>query len=359
MQSSFTRLLVVLAALVIVAIGLRLAADFLAPIILGGFVVVLCIPIVEAFQRRGWPHWTAVLVSALLYVAAVALLAVIGLISLRELVELVPELTSGAEGTESEAEGILAPIIGAEAAAAVATALRLAQFLPFIQDVAVAMIQAAILLGLGGLIMIYGLIGAKNMPGVALHAFGEKRGAQEGWNRFSRGMRSFFGARAVLGAVMATGAGIWLAVLGQELVLFWSFVAFLFSFVPNIGLILSMIGPAFIALLTDGWQTALLIVAGYGAINVVVDYVIQPRLMARELNLSPLVVFLSLLLWAALLGPIGALLAIPITLGIQILLAGFDDSRWFATLLSNTPPEGLEPASAPAAPTTPDTTTTE
>jgi predicted PurR-regulated permease PerM len=351
MQSSFTRLLVVLAALVIVAVGLRLAADFLAPIILGGFVVVLCIPIVEAFQRRGWPHWTAVLVSTLLYVAAVALLAVIGLISLRELVELVPELTSGAEGTESEAEGFLVPIIGAEAAAAVAAALRLAQFLPFIQDVAVAMIQAAILLGLGGLIMVYGLIGAKNMPGVALHAFGEKRGAQEGWNRFSRGMRSFFGARAVLGAVMAAGAGIWLAVLGQELVLFWSFVAFLFSFVPNIGLILSVVGPAFIALLTDGWQTALLIVAGYGAINVIVDYVVQPRLMARELNLSPLVVFLSLLLWAALLGPIGALLAIPITLGLQILLAGFDDSRWFATLLSNTPPEGLEPAATTGSPT--------
>jgi predicted PurR-regulated permease PerM len=144
---------------------------------------------------------------------------------------------------------------------------------------------------------------------------------------------------------MATGAGIWLAVLGQELVLFWTFVAFLFSFVPNVGLILSMIGPAFIALLTSGWQTALLIVVGYSAINVVVDYVIQPRLMARELNLSPLVVFLSLLLWAALLGPIGALLAIPITLGIQILLAGFDDSRWVATLLSNTPPDAeLQPA---------------
>jgi predicted PurR-regulated permease PerM len=121
-------------------------------------------------------------------------------------------------------------------------------------------------------------------------------------------------------------------------------VAFLFSFVPNIGLILSMIGPAFIALLTDGWQTALLVVAGYSAINLVVDYVVQPRLMARELNLSPLVVFLSLFLWAALLGPIGALLAIPMTLGVQILLAGFDDSRWVATLLSNTPPEATPEA---------------
>jgi predicted PurR-regulated permease PerM len=352
MAPSFARLLVVLAALVIVVVGLRMAADFLAPIILGGFVVVLCLPIVEAFQRRGWPHWSAVLVAALLYVGAVALLAVIGLVSLRELVELVPQLTTGAEGTEGDTERLLAPIIGATAAAAVATALKLAQFVPFIQDVAVALIQAAVLLGLAGLIMIYGLIGAKNMPGVALSAFGEKRGAQEGWNRFSRGMRSFFGARAVLGAVMATGAGIWLAVLGQELVLFWAFVAFLFSFVPNVGLILSVIGPAFIALLTSGWQTALLIVAGYGAINVIVDYVIQPRMMARELNLSPLVVFVSLLLWATLLGPIGALLAIPITLGIQIVLAGFDDSRWVATLLSNTPPDDLEPAPASGAPKT-------
>lgn len=348
MSSSFTRLLVVMASLVIVAFGLRAAADFLAPLVLGGFVAVLCIPIVEAFGRRGWPHWAAVLTSALLYVAAVAVLAIIGLVSLRELVELVPQLTTGAEGAESETEGLLAPIIGATAAAAVATALRLAQFLPFIQDVAVALIQAAVVLGLAGLILVYGLIGAKNMPGVALSALGERRGAQEGWSRFSVGMRSFFGARAVLGAVMAVSAGIWLAILGQELVLFWALVAFFFSFVPNIGLILSMIGPAFIALLTGGWQMALLVVAGYSAINVVVDYVIQPRMMARELNLSPLVVFVSLLLWAALLGPIGALLAIPITLGLQILLAGFDDSRWVATLLSNTPPEP-EPVPAVAA----------
>ena len=69
------------------------------------------------------------------------------------------------------------------------------------------------------------------------------------------------------------------------------------------------------------------------------DYVIQPRMMARELNLSPLVVFISLVLWASLLGPVGALLAIPLTLGVQILMFGFEDSRWIATLLSNTAPE--------------------
>jgi predicted PurR-regulated permease PerM len=350
MTPSFARLLFVMAALVIVLFGLRLAADFLTPLILGGFVVVLTVPLVEAFARRGWPHWAGVLAATLLYIGAVALLAVVGLISLRELVELVPELTAGAEDAEGGTVAFLAPIIGEDAAAAVGAALRVAQVVPFVRDVAGALVQAAIVLGVAGLIVIYGLIGARTMPGVALSALADRPGAQEGWFRFSRGMRSFFGARAALGAVMATGAGIWLAVLGQELVLFWTFVAFLFSFVPNIGLILSMIGPAFIALLTDGWQTALLVVAGYSAINLVVDYVIQPRLMARELNLSPLVVFLSLFLWAALLGPIGALLAIPMTLGVQILLAGFDDSRWVATLLSNTPPEEL--ASEPVAPPT-------
>jgi predicted PurR-regulated permease PerM len=286
-------------------------------------------------------------------VAAVAVLAVIGLISLGELVELIPQLAAGAAGAESDTERLLAPIIGPEAAAAVASALRLAQVLPFLQDVALALVQAAIVLGIAGLIVIYGLIGAKNMPGVALQALGERPTAQEGWNRFSRGMRSFFGARAVLGGAMAIAAGIWLAILGQELVLFWAVVAFFFSFVPNIGLILSMIGPAFIALLTGGWQMALLVIAGYSVINLVVDYVIQPRLMARELNLSPLVVFVSLLLWAALLGPIGALLAIPITLGLQILLAGFDDSRWVATLLSNTPPEPVGVAAPPVPPPSP------
>ena len=178
MGPSFTRLLVVLASLVIVVVGLHAAADFLAPVILGGFVVVLCMPIVEAFQRRGWPHWGAVLAATLLYVAAVAVLAIIGLISIRELVDLIPQLTAGAEGAESDTEGFLAPIIGAEAAAAVGTALRLAQFLPFLKDVALVLVQAAVLLGLAGLILISGAdpnAEITHLPVLLIHGIQDER----------------------------------------------------------------------------------------------------------------------------------------------------------------------------------------
>ncbi len=338
MGSSFARLLYVLAALVIVVVGIRMASGFLTPLILGGFVVILCLPILGIFERRGWPRWTGVLAATGLYVAAVAVLVIVALVSLRELAGMVPGLGEGASEIQQEIEDALGPVAG-DAAGAIAQAVALAPLVPVVKGVASGLLGAAAVLGLAGLIVIYGLIGAKNMPGVALSALGRRPGAAAGWERFAIGMRSFFVARAVLGAVMATGAAIWLAILGQDLVLFWAIVAFFFSFVPNVGLILSMIGPALVALVTGGWQTALLVVAGYSAINVVVDYVIQPRMMARELNLSPLVVFVSLMLWASLLGPIGALLAIPLTLGVQILMFGFDDSRWIATLLSNTAPE--------------------
>jgi AI-2 transport protein TqsA len=335
---SFARLLFVLAALVIVVIGIRLASGFLTPLILGGFVVVLCLPILGIFERRGWPRWTGVLAAAGLYVAAVAVLVIVALVSLRELAGMVPGFDQGASEIQSEIEDALSPIVG-DAAGAIAQAIALAPLIPAIKGIASTLLGAGAVLAVAGLIVVYGLIGAKNMPGIALSGLGEHPGAAAGWERFASGMRSFFVARAVLGAVMATGAAIWLAILGQDLVLFWAIVAFFFSFVPSVGLILSMVGPALIALVTQGWQTALLVVLGYSAINVVVDYMIQPRMMARELNLSPLVVFVSLLLWAALLGPIGALLAIPMTLGVQILLGGFDDSRWVALLLSNTAPE--------------------
>ena len=337
-SSSFARALFVLAALVIVVIGIRMASGFLTPLILGGFVVVLCLPILGNFERRGWPRWTGVLAAIGLYVAAVAVLVLVALISLRELSGMIPALGDGASEIQHEIEDALGPVAG-DAAGAISQAVALAPLVPVVKGVASTLLSAGVVLGLAGLILVYGLLGARNMPGLALAAFSSRPGVAAGWERFAIGMRSFFVARAVLGAVMATAAGLWLAILGQDLVLFWAIVAFFFSFVPSVGLILSMIGPALVALVTGGWQMALLVVAGYSAINLVVDYVIQPRMMARELNLSPLVVFISLVLWASLLGPVGALLAIPLTLGVQILMFGFEDSRWIATLLSNTAPE--------------------
>ena len=87
------------------------------------------------------------------------------------------------------------------------------------------------------------------------------------------------------------------------------------------------------ALVSLGLVPALLVVAGYTGVNVITDYVIQPRYMSRELDLSPLVVFVSLFVWAAILGPVGAILALPLTVGVKILFDAFPATRSMGALL--------------------------
>lgn len=321
MGTSFGRTLIIGAAIVIVVFGLRLASGFLGPMLLGIFATILLIPVVDALSRRGWPRWAGVTVGVGLYAVAVLLVVLAGVLAVRELEDFRPELEAAVADNPTLA-GSLTPEAVRDVAA----------------DIVETITGAGIALGIAGLVLIYGLTAAHRLPEIARHAFRARTAPLEAWTRFSDGFRTFFGARIVLAALMSGGAGAILILLGQGMVGLWILVAFLFSFIPNIGLILSMLGPALVALVLDGWQTALLVVIGYSAVNIAVDYVIQPRFMARELNLSPLVTIISLFAWAAVLGWVGALFAIPLTLALQIALGHFDDSRWLADLMLDHPP---------------------
>ena len=103
-------------------------------------------------------------------------------------------------------------------------------------------------------------------------------------------------------------------VIGVDFAILWGFLAFLFSFIPNIGFILSVIPPAVLALIQFGWVQCVIVVVLYVLINTVVDNVVKPRYLGKEFNMSILVVFLSLLFWGWLLGAIGAILGVPLTM---------------------------------------------
>ncbi len=115
--------------------------------------------------------------------------------------------------------------------------------------------------------------------------------------------------------------------------LLWGLVAFMFNYVPNIGSILAAIPAVLLALLTQDVSTAVWTAIGYLAINMTISYAIEPRFMGQGLGLSTLVVFLSLVFWGSVLGPVGMLLSAPLTMVVKIVLEGFDESRWIAVLL--------------------------
>lgn len=136
---------------------------------------------------------------------------------------------------------------------------------------------------------------------------------------------------------LATGLliALWLKVLGVPYANLWGLLAFLFNFVPNVGSIIAAVPAVLIAWLDLSLWPAVFCAAGFLVVNVVIGNFVEPRVMGRGLGLSPLVVFCSMVFWGWVLGPVGMLLSVPLTMTARIALDGFEDTKWVATLMGN------------------------
>lgn len=151
----------------------------------------------------------------------------------------------------------------------------------------------------------------------------------------NRAMRTYLGVKTLTSVITAVLSWIVFVAIGLDFALFWAFLIFLFNYVPTIGSITATVLPAFLALVQFPNLSPFLIVAfGVSAIQVLIGNVLEPRLMGNTLNISPLVVVLSLILWSLLWGVVGMLLSVPITVAIIIVCAQFPTTRTVAILLS-------------------------
>ena len=135
---------------------------------------------------------------------------------------------------------------------------------------------------------------------------------------------------------MGTGGVItlWLYILGVDHYMLWGVVAFLLNYIPNIGSIIAAVPAVLLALVQLGAPAAGLTGLGYIVVNTVMGNMVEPRYMGKGLGLSTLVVFLSLVFWGWLLGTVGMLLSVPLTMILKIALEYNPDTRWLALLLS-------------------------
>jgi predicted PurR-regulated permease PerM len=134
---------------------------------------------------------------------------------------------------------------------------------------------------------------------------------------------------------LATGGlvTIWLTINQVDFPVIWGFLAFLLNYVPSIGSTLASVPAILLTIVQIGVGRALVVTAGYVVINFALDYGIEKRLMGRKLGLSTLVVFLSLIVWASLLGPVGAVLCIPLTMTLKFAFESHPGTLWIAVLL--------------------------
>ena len=132
--------------------------------------------------------------------------------------------------------------------------------------------------------------------------------------------------------------GVWLAFLGVDYPILWGFLAFLLNYVPNVGSTIAAAPAILLAFIQLGINRALIAASGYLAVNFILDTLIETRLMGKKLDLSTLVVFLSLIFWGSLLGPIGMVLCIPLTMTLKFACENQKGKEWIAVLLASEPP---------------------
>ena len=142
-------------------------------------------------------------------------------------------------------------------------------------------------------------------------------------------VQGFIVVMAKTGAITAVANLVLLVAIGVDFPVLWSVLYFFLHFIPDVGIAISIVPPALLALVALGWKRALLVVAGFLLTNSLADYVLKPRLMQQELDLSFLEIMLSLMIWGFLLGPWGGILAIPLTLALRRFVGQFSQRKEF------------------------------
>jgi predicted PurR-regulated permease PerM len=155
------------------------------------------------------------------------------------------------------------------------------------------------------------------------------------FNLFSHNLQKYFAVKTFTSFL--TGMLIYFVLLffGIQYALLWAFVAFLFNFIPVVGSIVASLPAVLIALVSGNIEMTLWLIIIYVVINISISNILEPKFMGTHLNLSPMIIFFSLIFWGWVLGIVGMFLAVPITMTIKIAFESSENTKWIGILLSN------------------------
>jgi AI-2 transport protein TqsA len=330
-QPSFLRVMLVLAATVVVLVGIRLSAPILNPILFAIVLSLLFSPVYAWLKNRGLPSPLALVIMLILVGAIFAVLFFILGISISRFSERIGYYTTQLNGQLDNLDALIersglsnVDVRDVVKPSALADALGtvLAGIAGFLSDLFLILMIMLFLLGEGPAMM--------NRLRTSVS---EDNPQVERLTTVGRSVVRQFGLRAIVNLVTGAGVTIMLFLLGVDFPLLWGILTFFLSFVPYIGLVLAVTPAVVLALAEFGLDRALVVIAGVIVINVLAENVLSPLMMGRGLNLSPTIVFLSFIVWAWLLGGPGAFLALPITLFVAVMLDTFPETRWLASLI--------------------------
>jgi predicted PurR-regulated permease PerM len=342
-RPTFTRLMVTLAAGTIVLAGMKAAAELVNIVVMALFFGIVLMPLYRRLLRRTGKTGWAIGILFLLVLAFGLAMGAFLLYSAGQLMASLGDYGAGlGKQMASTAAGLEAS--GAGALSGLLAMLDPARVIALLAGLATTLISAVLNAGVALFIMLFFLAEAPALGARLRASLGAAHPLVARTGRYGESMITYFLVRTKLNLITGIGITVILWLLGVDFALLWGVLAFFLSYIPYIGLILATIPGMVLAFAEYGLGRALLVVVGIVLWNMLIENVFQPAITGRELSLSPAFVFVMFLLWTWLLGPVGAFLAMPITVAAVLAMDLFDDSRWLAALCGMTAEQERAPA---------------
>ncbi|MET1052780.1 MAG: AI-2E family transporter [Mycetocola sp.] len=330
------------ATIVLLSLGGATAAIFgvwalrsvAAPVALALVLTICAHPVRGALERIRVPRPVATVLAILLVFALLAGFVAALLVAVTQFTTLLPQFTPQLEQIGSDIGAWLASVgVGAESAQTIVAGFDPAHLLD---------LAAGLLGGVTGiifsLVVILTLVmlmalDATYLPTLFTQLRRRRPTLVSALVGFGVSVRRYMVAATGLGVLQSTMNFVALALLGVPAPFLWALLSFICSYIPNVGYFLAIIPPTVFGLLIGGWPTAIAVILIYGIINMIVQSIVQPLLVSNVVALNQTITFVSVLFWTPVLGPVGAVLAVPLTLFVRAILIDADpNASWWRPL---------------------------
>ena len=330
-------IILTVAAIVVGCAGIYMLHDLLAPAFFALTLVITVRPIVALASRHHVPRpISAVGAIILIYAFVIGLFVALG-VAIAQLIETLPGYSGKFEAIWTQFQALLGRF-GIDQSTLMSQASGM---LDTSRIVTLAQGMLSQVTSFGSVLMIMALTVVFlmfDMSRIELRARAltilkpEIAAALAG---FARAVRSYWLVSTIFGLIVAVLDVVALGILGVPMAVTWGVLSFITNYIPNIGFFIGLVPPALLALVDSGPWTALWVVVAYAALNFVIQTLIQPKFTGDAVGLNTTTTFLSLLFWAEVIGALGTILAIPLTLFVKALLIDSDPrSRWVSIFLS-------------------------
>jgi len=327
------QIMLILASFVIIIAGMKAAEAIVVPFLLAAFLAIITSPPFIWMQKKGVPKVLALL---FIIVAFLSVLFLIGVLIGTSVNDFTSNLPFYQEKLTNQTQALISWLVEKNYVKPDFQLTKILNPAAVLNVVANALNQISGIFADGFLILftvIFMSLEINTLPRKLKKVFNNPDKSLSQVNEIYQNINRYIGIKTLTSLGTGVLVYIFLLIVGVDYPLLWGVLAFVLNYIPTIGSIIAVVPPLLLSLVQLGFIEAIVVLAGYLTINTIIGNILEPKFMGMGLGLSTLVVFLSLVFWGWVLGPIGMILSVPLTITIKIALDSSEETRWLAVML--------------------------